>query len=82
MLPGTDQPKFDPVCSLVEHERHPQEKDWVMRKLRLLAAAIALTMTAACGDFGPTAPEPNDAENGFLGSGGGGNGFLGSGGGG
>ena len=53
-----------------------------MRKLRLLAAAIALTMTAACGDFGPTAPEPNDAENGFLGSGGGGNGFLGSGGGG
>jgi hypothetical protein len=60
------------------------KKDGVMRMLRFFAAALALTMTAACGDFGPTAPEDNGVENGgFLGSGGGGNGgFLGSGGGG
>jgi hypothetical protein len=42
-----------------------------MNKVRFLIAAVALTLLAACGDLGPTAPQENGPSlGGILGSGG------------
>lgn len=48
-----------------------------MRVIRLIAAVLALSLTAACGDFGPTGPESASPatsswcrpQGGFLGGG-------------